>query len=102
MAVYALDGDGVQNVVGMNANEVVIQFTADDKHLLVYDRDRLPTRIYALDFITGQRTLWREFTPSDPAGISGFPSIAMTDDGQVVAFNYRRMLGTAYLITGLR
>ena len=68
----------------------------------MYDRDRLPARIFELDYPTGQRTLWREFTPSDPAGIAGIHSVAMTADGHAVAFNYTRSLGTAYLVSGLR
>ena len=102
VAIYPLDGGAAEPVVGLLPKEVVIQFTADDRHLLVYDRDRLPARIYQLDYRTGQRTLWREFSPSDPAGIRGFQPIVMTADGRVVAYSYIRSLGTAYLISGLR
>ena len=102
VAIYPVNGGDPQKVAGMLPDEVVIQFSQDDRHLLVYDRDRLPTRIFKLDYRTGQRTLWREFTPADPAGISGIRTISMTADGRVVAYNYIRSLGTAYLISGLK
>jgi hypothetical protein len=102
VAVYPLDGSAPIPVAGMNANEVVIRFSADDRHLLVYDRDRLPARIFTLDYRTGTRTLWREFAPADAAGITGFDSITMTPSGGTVAYNYSRSLGTAFLVTGLK
>jgi hypothetical protein len=102
VAIYPIDGGSPQPVRGLDPIEVIIQFAADDRHLLVYNRDRLPAKIFELDYRTGQRTLWREFTPSDPAGIAGIHSVAMTADRHTVAFNYTRSLGTAYLISGLR
>jgi serine/threonine protein kinase len=102
VAIYPTSGGDAQKVAGMQPDEVVIQFAQGDRHLLVYDRDRLPTRIFKLDYRTGQRSLWREFTPADPAGIAGIRTISMTADGRVVAYNYIRSLGTAYLISGLK
>ena len=86
----------------MTDTEVVVQFAEDSRHLMVYDRDRLPARIFKLDFRTGARALWREFAPADPAGIAGFHVVAMTRTGNVVAYNYNRTLGTAFLVTGLQ
>lgn len=79
-----------------------MRFATDGQHVLVYDRDALPVRLYSLDYRTGQRTLWREFTPADPTGIAGIRSIAMSPGGTVVAYNYTRSLSTLYLIEGLR
>jgi hypothetical protein len=102
VAVYPVDGGAPIPVAGMNPDEVVIRFSDDDRHLLVYDRDRLPARIFKLDYRTGTRTLWREFAPADAAGIAGFPLVAMTPNGSVVAYTYSRSLGTAFLVTGLK
>jgi len=100
--VYPLDGGAPIPVAGRNPDEVVIRFSEDDRHLLVYNRDRLPARIFKLDYRTGARTLWREFAPADPAGIAGFHTITMTRNGSVVAYNYTRSLGTAFLVTGIK
>jgi WD40 repeat protein len=102
VSVFPIDGGTPIPVLGREAGEVVIRFTADDRHLLVYNRDRLPARIFSIDYRTGARTLWREFTPADPAGIAGIPQIVMTPDSRVVAYNYSRSLGTAFLVTGLK
>ncbi len=102
VVVYPLDGGAPVPVAGMNPDEAVIRFSDDDRHLLVYNRDQLPARISKLDYRTGTRTVWREFAPADAAGIAGFESIAMTPSGSVVAYNYTRSLGTAFLVTGLK
>jgi len=101
-AIYPVDAGSAQPIAGLKRDEVIIQFTPDDKYLLVYDRDRLPATIYKLDYRTGQRSVWREFSPADPAGISGFNTIVVSRDERVVAYNYIRSLGTAYVIKGLR
>ena len=101
-SVYPVDGSPAIPVAGLTDTEVVIRFSDDSRHLLVYDRDRLPARIFKLDFRTGARTLWREFAPADPAGIAGFHIVSMTRTGNVVAYNYIRNLGTAFLVSGLK
>ncbi|HTL43845.1 MAG TPA: hypothetical protein VL262_05855 [Vicinamibacterales bacterium] len=88
--------------MGFKPDEVVVRFTPDNQHLLVYDRNRLPVTIYALDYPTGSRALWREFMPADPTGMRGVKSIVMSPDGEVVGYNYTRQLSTLYRIEGLR
>ena len=100
--VFPIDGGPTMTVKGMAPTEAVIRFTPDSRGLLVYDRDTLPVRIYAVDFRTGERTLWREFSPPDPTGIDGFPQIVMTSGGSVVGYNYHRVLSTLYLISGVK
>ena len=100
--VYPADGGNPTPVMGLDHDEAVIRFSADDRHLLVYNRDRLPARIFQLDYRTGARTLWREFAPADAAGIDGFGMIAMTPSGSVVAYNYVRSLGTVFTVSGLK
>jgi len=100
--VFPIDGGPTMTVKGMSPSEAIIRFTPDGRRVLVYDRDMLPVRIYAVDFRSGERTLWREFSPPDPTGVDGFPAIVMSPGGGVVAYNYRRVLSTLYLISGLK
>jgi hypothetical protein len=100
--VYPLDGSAAIPTAGFNPTEAIVRFMPDSQYVLVYDRDRLPVRLYALNYRTGQRTLWREFASADPTGLAGVRSIAMAPGGRVVAYNYVRSLSTLYLIEGLR
>ena len=101
-SIYPVAGGAPQLIAGLKNEEAIIRFTADDKSLLVFDRDRLPATIYKLDYRTGQRSIWRQLSPADPAGISGIGTIVVSRDERVVAYNYTRVLGTAYLISGLK
>ena len=55
-----------------------------------------------MNFRTGERRLLRESRPADPTGIPGIPSVAMSADGTLIAFNYRRVLSTLFEISGLQ
>jgi hypothetical protein len=101
MTVLALDGSESIPVRGKGDREAVIRFAQGDREVFVFNREGLPARVFRVDYRTGVRRLWREFTPADPAGIAGIPSIAMTADGQIIAFNYWRVLNTLYEVGGL-
>jgi len=100
--VYALDGEDAMPAFGLEPGEVIIRFAEGDREVFVFNRDGLPVRIDRVDFRTGERRLWREFQPGDPAGIAGFQTVAMSADGRTIAFNYRRVLSTLYVVSGLR
>ncbi len=101
-ALYSLEGEETIPVRGLGPDEVIIRFTDDDREIFVFNRDGLPVRIYRLNHGTGERRLWNEFMPGDPAGIAGFPTIAMTADGGIIAFNYTRVLSTLFEVSGLQ
>jgi hypothetical protein len=59
-------------------------------------------KIYQLDVVTGQRALWKELRPSDPAGVLNVGPIVITPDGKSYVYSYRRSLKDLYLVKGLR
>ena len=96
------DGGDPILVKGLEPLEVVIRFAEGDRELFVFNRESLPARIYRLDFRTGERTLVKEFLPADPAGIGRIPTVVMSADAKVIAFNYNRVLSTLYEVSGLK
>ena len=46
--------------------------------LYVYQPGELPARVFLLDVQTGQRTVWRQLMPSDPAGVVTIGPILLT------------------------
>jgi hypothetical protein len=62
----------------------------------------LSGRVDLVDVKTGQRTLWREFRPPDPAGVLQVGPVVVAPDGVTYVYSYRRSLGELYLVTGLR
>jgi serine/threonine protein kinase len=103
IAIYAADGAAPPiNVGGAEAGEVPIQWSSDAASLLVYRPTALPARVFRVNLATGARELWKEFTPTDPAGVYKIAPICVTADGGAYAYDALRMLSDLYVADGLR
>ncbi len=89
-------------IPGLNPGEQPITFSTDGKSLYIYQPGELPARVYRLDLQSGQRTLWKELMPYDPAGVENIGPILMTPDAKTCVFGYHRMLADLYLVEGLK
>jgi hypothetical protein len=78
------------------------QWSADGRSLYVSVRYARPARVERLDLATGERTLWREFQPADPAAIVGTIDPTLTPDGSAWAYSVLRHLNDLYVVHGLR
>ena len=96
------DGQSKRPIVGLKIGEQPITFTTDDNSLYIYQPGELPAQVYRLDIRTGQRTLWKQLMPSDPAGVETIGPIVMTPDAKTCVFGYHRMLADLYLVEGLK
>jgi serine/threonine protein kinase/Tol biopolymer transport system component len=100
--LYPVAGGEPQLIHGLNIGEQPINWSADGHSLYIYQPGELPARVYRLDIKTGQRTLWKELMPSDPAGVENIGPIYMTPDAKTCVFGYHRMLADLYLVEGLK
>jgi serine/threonine protein kinase len=89
-------------IPGIKDEEVAIRWTADGRAIWIYRPNEAPTKVYRLDVTTGERTLWKELTPPDPAGVLQIAPILMTADGKSYVYSYRRTLDELFLVEGLR
>jgi len=103
VALYAVDGAAPPvNVGGVEPGEVPIQWSSDAASLFVYRPTALPARVYRVSLATGARELWKEFTPTDPAGIYKIAPICINPDGTAYAYDALRTLSDLYVADGLR
>ncbi|HXO36737.1 MAG TPA: protein kinase [Candidatus Acidoferrales bacterium] len=100
--LYPVAGGEPQLVAGISQGEQPITWSADGRSLYIYQPGELPARVYRLDVKSGQRTLWKELMPSDPAGVENIGPIYMTPDAKSCVFGYHRMLADLYLVEGLK
>jgi serine/threonine protein kinase len=100
--LYPTAGGDPSMIPGMNPGEQPITFSSDGRALYIYQPGELPARVYHLDVQTGQRTLWKELMPYDPAGVENIGPILMTPDAKTCIFGYHRMLADLYLVEGLK
>jgi hypothetical protein len=103
IAIYAVDGAAPPiNVNGVEPGEVPIQWSSDAAALLVYRPTALPAQVFRVNLATGARELWKEFTPTDPAGVYKIAPICVTAEGNAYAYDALRMLSDMYVADGLR
>ena len=100
--LYPTAGGDSRVIPGINPGEQPITFSTDGRALYIYQPGELPARVYHLDVQTGQRTLWKELMPYDPAGVENIGPILMTPDAKTCVFGYHRMLADLYLVEGLK
>ena len=87
-------------VRGVRPGEVPIQWSADGQSLYVYNPTSLPARIFRIDMADGSRHEWRQFAPSDPAGVYRISPVLITPHGHAYAYNALRTLNDLYIAEG--
>ena len=89
-------------IPGLQGGEAPVAWTADGRSLYIYRGGELPAKIYRLDIASGNRTLWKQLMPPDPAGVEYVGPILPAPDGVAYAYGYRRLLSDLYLVEGLK
>ena len=100
--LYPIDTGEAHALPGATPEDTPIRWSADGRSLYVQRGSRAPARIDIVDVATGQRRLWKELTPPDPAGVSSMGPIVITADGSTYVYSYRRLLDDLFVAKGLR
>jgi len=100
--LYSVAGGEPRKIEGFRPGEQPIIWSVDGRSLYVYQPGAPPARVDRLDVKTGQRTLWKQLTPSDPAGVQNIGPVLLTPDGKMCVYGYQRLLADLYLVEGLK
>jgi Tol biopolymer transport system component len=101
--IVPVEGGSPRPAPGTEPGELPAGWTADGRSLYIYRPDtEPPTKVYLVDVASGQRKLWMEIVPSDPAGTYGIEGLAVNPDGKSYAYNLGRTLSDLYLVEGLK
>jgi Tol biopolymer transport system component/predicted Ser/Thr protein kinase len=100
--LYPLAAGEPRQIPGVATGEEPVEWDATGRALYIYRPGEMPTKVYRLDLATGERTLWRQLMPSDPAGVERISPIRMAADGKTYVYGYHRTLADLYLVEGLR
>ena len=103
LVLYPVGSGEPRRVGGLEANDRMIDWSADSRWIYVYSLTRQwPIRVYRFDTETGRRELWKELVPSDTAGLDEPQGtvIRVTPDGKYDVFSVMRILGD--LFVGIR
>ncbi len=99
---YPIPAGEPRPIKGLNDGEVPAGWTSDSNSIYVDRPSDLPAKVYRLNIETGQRTLWKQLMPPDPAGVEYVGPILPTPDGKSYVYGYRRMLSDLYVVDGLK
>jgi hypothetical protein len=99
--LYPSGGEASRPVPTLRPGDVVLGFAAGGMAVYVAAKaDR--SRIFRLDLASGERRMWKQLRPAEPAGVRDIQGIHITPDGQSIAFEVYRTISDLYLATGLK
>ncbi|MGH9442696.1 MAG: protein kinase domain-containing protein [Thermoanaerobaculia bacterium] len=99
--IFSVDGGPPKNLAGAEQQDILSSWSGDGHSVFAYRRNQLPIPVYRIDVESGRRELWRELSPSDPAGVEGGYGVLVSRDGRSYAYDFDRNLSTLYLVNGL-
>jgi dipeptidyl aminopeptidase/acylaminoacyl peptidase len=103
IALYPIDATAEPSIVpAIEPGEVPITWSADGASLFVYHPTALPAQVTRVTLATGARVPWKQFSPTEPAGVYKIAPICITPDGAAYAYNALRTVGDLYVVDGLR
>ena len=101
ITIYPLTTGSPQIVPNTQSGDVPVQWTPDGKSLLVGRRE-VPSKIFTIDFATGQRKLFRSFSPADPTGLFSNTPPQFSLDLKSYVYTYQRITSDLYVVDGLK
>ena len=99
---FDIDGDGPRPVAGIEPDDLPLRFDLDGVHLYVQASSAVPAPIVRINTETGERALWRELSPIDPAGVFVVDFVSLSADGAAHAYSTRRVISRLSLMEGLK
>jgi Tol biopolymer transport system component len=101
ITIYRVADANPLKVPSVQTGDVPVQWTPDGKSLLVGRRE-VPTRVFSIDLVTGQRKLFRSFSPADPTGLFSNAPPDFSRDLKSYVYTYQRITSDLYTVDGLR
>ena len=106
--MYTVDGQLAQRVA-IERVDSPIRWGEDSRSVFLRQRRGMTMVMSRLELPSGRRTVWREISPEDPAGLlrgsgvgSGSFYVNMTPDGKSFVSTYTRSITDLYLVEGLK
>jgi eukaryotic-like serine/threonine-protein kinase len=98
---FPVDGGQAHPVPGIESGDYIDGWSEDGRSFFVHNSTGLPFTISRIDSATGKRTIWKQITPADSAGVDAVQGVAITPDAKSLVYSYRRRLSDLYLVQGL-
>jgi hypothetical protein len=100
-SIRSVETGELKPIPGLQPADIAFGWTGDGKNVYVY-QPAMPVKVFQIELASGQRRLWKELDPPDPAGINFIRTPHISADGKAYAYNYNRILSDLFLVDGLR
>jgi serine/threonine protein kinase/WD40 repeat protein len=102
LTIYPVSGGAPRPLAGFTARDFPLGWSYDGTLLVGRSGGRV-LNVSKVDVNSGRVMLWREFAPSDRAGLSFVgPRLVVTPDEKYYAYNYGRYLSDLFVAQGLQ
>ena len=101
VAVYPTAGGAPHAIPLLEPGFIPIQWSEDNSSVYGYLRGPIPTKVYKVNLVTGEKTLIQELQPETNAGVVYIAPVVMTRDGSRFAYSCYQVSSVLYLISGL-
>ncbi len=102
VAVYPIAGGTPRPIPNLESGFVPLQWTEDNSAVYGYRPGQIPTPVYKVNLVTGQKIVIQELQPETTVGVVSIAPVVVNRDGSRSAYSYYQVFSVLYLISGLR
>lgn len=102
LGVYTLGSRQPRAIPGLAPGHSPIGWADQGRVLLVTRLGEIPAVVSKVEIATGQKTVWQDLQPADPAGAVRISDIHVTPDLKSYAYTCERIQSDLYVVEGLR
>ena len=77
---------------GLDDDDLPLRWAEGGRYVFVQGERTVPSPIYRIDLESGERELWTDLAPPDPAGIFKVDRVQLSADGMFQVYSNRRSL----------
>jgi serine/threonine protein kinase/Tol biopolymer transport system component len=101
VAVYPTAGGAPHLIPDLEPGFNPLQWSDDNSSVYGYLPGYIPTKVYKVNLVSGEKTLVQELQPQTTVGVVRIAPVVMSRDCSRFAYSYSQVFSVLYLISGL-
>jgi len=101
LALYPIGQGKPRPIPDVDSGFVPVQWSKNGSSIYAYHPGSVPTRLFLIDLVTGQKTPVQDLQPESPTGVVSIKPVIVTRDGSRFAYSYYHVSSVLYLVSGL-
>jgi serine/threonine protein kinase len=102
VTVYPIAGGPPRRIPGLGPGFIPVQWSADDSSFYGYRPGQVPTKVYKVNFVSGEQIVVQELQPGNTTGVVTINPVVVTRDASRFAYSYYQVYSVLYVISGLQ